>query len=503
MEDTPQYINQNIDNHSLLYDSQDYYLVKNKKIIKICVEILNDNIVIKSNKYSINLETLDLSLLLNINFDSITNAYNYIIDIFEENNVTIKNISKKKEMNLIFKLNNKKNIEIILLYDEKENNLIIKEIQKLKTEISNLKNDVNKLKKEINVLKTYHYKNPKNIQFYSNIVKDSYCVDPVYKVFTVFKSIDNFFYLIYYNINFLMICYDINEGRIIKEIKNDICQDITCIKHYLDKNKKRDLVMTLNSINNYLKLYNAKNWQCILNINKVYNSGYLLSSDFLNDKEETYIITGNNNDGDIFIGPIKIFDLKGNKIKEINDSKEDTFFIFSYHDIKKDKNYIIAGSYKSLKSYDYNENKLYHNYFDDDKDKIKTNAIINDNEEIIKLIACNSHNIRVWNFHSGILLNEIKVFNEKMNMDIGGYLCLWNDDYVFVGCSDHEIKLVDLHYGAIKKSLGGHKDYIVTIKKIILPKYGECLISQEYGKVDFSNIRKSVVPIKLWVLTNN
>ena len=98
-------------------------------------------------------------------------------------------------MNLIFKLNNKKNIEIILLYDDKENNLIIKEIQKLKTEISNLKNDVNKLKKEINVLKTYHYKNPKNIQFYSNIVKDSYCFDEVYKVFTVFKSIDNFFTL--------------------------------------------------------------------------------------------------------------------------------------------------------------------------------------------------------------------------------------------------------------------------------------------------------------------
>ena len=254
--------------------------------------------------------------------------------------------------------------------------------------------------------------------------------------------------------------------------------------------------MTLSSVQRRLKLYNAKNWQCMLNINYVYKEGSLLSSDFLNDKEETYIITCNYNGGR-YNEPIKIFDLKGNKIKEINDSKEEARFIFSYYDIKKDKNYIIEGNFDYLKSYDYNENKLYHNYIDYDKDKI-TNAIINDNEEIIKLIACGFQNITIWNFHSGILFNKIKIF-EKMSE-----LCLWNDDYIFVGCFDdknnYEIKLVDLKYGTIVKRLSGHKGYIVTIRKIILPNYGECLISQELKQFEFKvgNLRNSVVPIKLW-----
>ena len=56
-------------------------------------------------------------------------------------------------------------------------------------------------------------------------------------------------------------------------------------------------------------------------------------------------------------------------------------------------------------------------------------------------------------------------------------MCLWNNDYIFAGCSDKTIKLVDLKKGLIK-SLNGHDDFVITVKKIILPEYGECLISQ-------------------------
>ena len=55
-------------------------------------------------------------------------------------------------------------------------------------------------------------------------------------------------------------------------------------------------------------------------------------------------------------------------------------------------------------------------------------------------------------------------------------ICLWNDNYLFVGCEEI-IKLVDLKTGEILENYLGHNEPVITIKKINLPKYGECLIS--------------------------
>ena len=83
-------------------------------------------------------------------------------------------------------------------------------------------------------------------------------------------------------------------------------------------------------------------------------------------------------------------------------------------------------------------------------------------------------------FHSGNLLNKIKF----INCDLHG-ICLWNNDYLFVGCSPKKankakIILIDLNTKNIIKNLFGHNIKILTIKKIIHPKYGECLISQNH-----------------------
>ena len=68
-------------------------------------------------------------------------------------------------------------------------------------------------------------------------------------------------------------------------------------------------------------------------------------------------------------------------------------------------------------------------------------------------------------------------------------MCLWNDNYLFVGCKDETIKLIEIKKGLIIKSLTGHNDYVLTIKKIIHPEYGECLISQNCEESE----------IKLWI----
>ena len=84
---------------------------------------------------------------------------------------------------------------------------------------------------------------------------------------------------------------------------------------------------------------------------------------------------------------IKVFDLNGNKIKEINDSKNNTYFIESYYDERLLKNYIIAGNKSYAKSYYYNENKIYHIYSNDCSIRIHYNIIININKNVTKLIG--------------------------------------------------------------------------------------------------------------------
>ena len=64
------------------------------------------------------------------------------------------------------------------------------------------------------------------------------------------------------------------------------------------------------------------------------------------------------------------------------------------------------------------------------------------------------------------------------NISIYG-VCLFNDNYLVVGVYEDFIHIIDLEKGIIVKKLyGTYIRGMVTIKKIIHPKYGECIISQ-------------------------
>ena len=65
-----------------------------------------------------------------------------------------------------------------------------------------------------------------------------------------------------------------------------------------------------------------------------------------------------------------------------------------------------------------------------------------------------------------------------------------DDEYIFVGCEDKTIKLLNYNNGKIIRTLEGHKGRVVSIKIINHPKYGNCLLSQDYG----------LDSIKLWTI---
>ena len=272
-----------------------------------------------------------------------------------------------------------------------------------------------------------------NIQFYKNILESSYNDDfccSYANTFIVFESINNILFLIYSNKERTIISYDLNNFKIINEIKNAHLLSISQIRHYLDKNNRIDYIISVSAYENNIKLWNIKNWVCIYNFLKINKKGILYSACFLNNNNNNYILTSNIN----FLSkiePIKVFDFNGKQVKTIENTKENTYFIDIYFDENISKNYIIIGTYNSIKSYDYNSNQIYQKYKENNNQFI-SNIIITKENDIIKLIESDNLGlISIFNFHSGILIN-------KINVNVNGLLtiCLWNNEYIFVGCKD-------------------------------------------------------------------
>ena len=169
---------------------------------------------------------------------------------------------------------------------------------------------------------------------------------------------------------------------------------------------------------------------------------------------------------------IKIYDINGKKINEIKDSNDITYIIENYYDNDLSTNYIITGNLGSVKSYIFDKKEIYNNYYDKENGTHLSLLIYKTKNNTNLIESCFDGNISIWNFHSGALLNKIKISKWLTG------ICLFENDYLFIGCYDKSIKLLDIKNKNIIKNIEGHKDWVLTIKVINLSKYGNCLISQ-------------------------
>ena len=414
----------------LIIDKREYILIKNNLKFYILIIKLKINILIKCTNYQINLNLINFSKLFNINFDSLDDIFNYINNSFNEGKIIIKEIVKYKFIKLLLK--DKIENEIDLIY-----NLI-----------------------------------PNNLIFLNNITKDSFCSSPIENTFTIFNSINNILYLVYATKDKSIKSINIIENQLINEIKNAHTKFITNFKHYYHSIKKIDIIMSISSDDNEIKIWNVLNWNCLLHLKKINKSGNLLSACFLKDNNNILITTSNF---EIFNEPdaIKLYDEKGNIIKEIMNSKENIFNMEIYFDKTNSTNYIITCNLNYVKSYNYNKNFLYHKYYEENN-SFHISVVINESNNIIKLIElCNDGNIRIWDFHSNILLKKIKVDNNGLIS-----ICLWDENNFLVGSKNRGIKLITINEGKIQKIFKIKNNIIYTIKIINHPKYGRSLITQ-------------------------
>ena len=313
--------------------------------------------------------------------------------------------------------------------------------------------------------------NDDKIIFLKTIVDDSYAFDYVNNTFCIFNSINQIFYLIYSNEDCSIISYDLNENKVINEIKNAHNEYITSFRHFFDKKQKRDIILSISNDNNNVKLWNINNFELIFDFKNINSNGKISSSCFLLDNNQNYVLISNGDEYE----PIKAFNFNGEKIKEIKDSNDMTFFIDVYYDNKSSTNYVITTNSENVKSFDFRENKLYNKYKEDDDDRNHKCVFIYEKENIIRVIDIDDlSNLRIWNFHTGELMDKI-ILNLEEAFDI----LLLNERYFAFSCIDKGIILYDCKENkVIISDKYSNEKCILTIKKIYIKKYGECIISQ-------------------------
>lgn len=496
-------LNQVIDGEEINSDHSDesilkiceYFLFQEWSIYNINLIQLENNISIRYKKYETILNLEQISSLIKSRFSSLNEYYNFLSDLFEEKKINIKEINVNNFIKLSLKINQSfasiEEIEMELKYNENKSNSIMEELNdkynKLSRSVKEDKKELNSLKKEAKGI-IQNNDNPKDIQYSNDVATDSFASFSYEDSFTVFKSINDILELVYATKDKSIIAYDLNNAKLLHKLFKSHNNYITNFRHYLDKINKMDIIMSMSKKDNNIKLWNANSWEQIKNIENVNQKDFLYSACFLNDNSTNYIITSNGCNRQYYMNihnfePMKLYDFNGEKIKDLNDTNDCTFFIDTYFDDKLSKNFIVTGNFNYIKTYDYDKGEIYKKYFENNNG-IHPSIIIKKSEEKIKLIeSCEDGIIRIWGFHSGKLLRKIKTDNNNLYG-----LCLWNDNYAFVGCKDQTIKLIELKNGLLIKSYNNHKGRIISFKKIVEPSIGECLFSQGLDQ-----------KIKLWI----
>ena len=332
-------------------------------------------------------------------------------------------------------------------------------------------------------------------------INDIYCDSP----YCIFNAIDSILYIIYKK-GRSIISYNLYQFQTITTIKN-IQGKILSIKHCSDKINKRDLIITSKIEETNLEIWDFKNWECIFSIKKV--TPYYIIPCFLNVNNNIYIITTNNintkNNLDSFFQFIYLYDLNGNRLNIINEEENTlnrTYIIDIYYDKKSNKNYIITCNKNDIKSYDYNENKIYHIFYETNNDYHNYFFIYEKNEnETLLFESSLTGIIRIWNFHNGLLINKIDSVNDNVYS-----FCLWDEKYLFVGCIDinHSLKIINLDNPEIIMDIET-SSCIFNIKKIIHPDLGECLLTlfnYKWGLGIFPNLQSLFPWINIFNLAN-
>ena len=379
-------------------------------------------------------------------------------------------------------------------YDEKEDTEKEKETEKLKDSLQKPKSEIKQIRKRVisqmitpltkstlNSSNSNILKSPPKLSFCKNIIKKSMVKYLGDNNFIVFESINKEIILVFCSIRNTINFFDIEKEIIIKSIPDSHKSQITNFRYAKDTNYNRDLLLSIADKIKNIKIWDINTSNCILNIDEAYFSGFLFSACFLVDEinKRNYVISVNYNSE-----PLKIYSLEGkNLYSQIRDIGYKIYLVDTFFNKEEKKYYIILGCETCILSINFEEQTIYKKYHDNNSECVHMYFSINCKGKKVLLIDSDLEGyIRIWNFDNAKMLRKYLI-GEKLKLR---GMCLWNENYIFVGASDKNVKLIDLRNGEIIENLKCY-DNISTIKKIYSYIYGECLLLQ--GKSNNGQIK--------------
>ena len=334
----------------------------------------------------------------------------------------------------------------------------------------------NKIKSQ-NIFEFKFINNIANIKFKKDLIQDSFSTTRIDNSFIVFISINKIPYIIYSTQLCSINSFDLNKEKIIKTIVKAHNTKIMSFRYNFNKNQNKEYIVSV-SIDRNIKLWDFQNFNNLVSIEKAHRAAFIFSLCILPYKNNNFIISSSGSDEE----NIRVWDFKGNKIREISASKERTGFIDVYYCSKNDISYIIIGNYGNIKSYDFESNELYKIYQDNSEEKNDhTNFVIYEKEkeknEIILIDSCFDGYIRFWDFHNSNLIKKIKCC--KTNNNLRNICLSYDEKYLFIVCdSENNLKIIDLKQMKIITCIKVKNVNFLSVKCIKNDIYGHCILTK-------------------------
>ena len=171
-----------------------------------------------------------------------------------------------------------------------------------------------------------------------------------------------------------------------------------------------------------------------------------------------------------------------------NTNNIEIFYLLSWNNKKNNKYYIIQFSYKKILINNLLEDELYSELKQENQNNYNhySGFLYNkDNNDYLCSSSSNGY-INIWDLYNKKIFKIINTNNCKL-----AHIIEWNNKYIIVtDVNNKSFKIIDLDENKIISNIEGqHKDWVICIKKIYHPIYGESLLSASKDKT-----------IKLWII---
>ena len=499
-------------NHKIIkYDNKNYCCDKHyMNFIKYCKKC-KMNMCIKCVQEHNNHESIDLGEIL-INEEEIIKNKNELKEYINKLNNNIEEIINKlnnvKEYyntyyniyNIITKSYNSENINYEILQNiiefKKYNNTIIQDINNIiksnniKDKFNNISNIYDKIYKNNNNknINNEVEKDLKNLTYKLDITNtnEDLGTNDIFEAFISYK--DNKGYIISpninsYNLDVFILLY--NKSEKVNSLSGHDYH-ITMVRYFINDKNNNEYLLSADCHHLVIVWDFTDNGSIKYKINTDYSLCQIHSCllAFPDNSNDNYIVTSTENTSDK--SGTKIYSLNNGKfIKYIsNSNKYAIFYLLLWHNKKNNKYYIVQFANKNIIINNLLEDELYSDLISESESLHHSGFIYSKEDNDYLCSSSINGNINIWDLYNKSIYKNINIDNDELY-----HIIKWNDKFIIVAdYHSNSYKIVNLEDENILDINGQHTKGVISIKKIIHPKYGQSLLSAGSDRT-----------IKLWV----